>query len=68
VEPERDADSLHRLITETIERGGRAQRDSRALIERQHEVGAALRETLASLRERQRAAAERDAGGRPAAG
>jgi hypothetical protein len=53
------SDSLHHQVAAALERGARAQRESRILLARHREVDAAVRDTLAVISERQRAAAQR---------
>jgi hypothetical protein len=53
------SDTLHRLVAEAVQRGAEAQRQSRLLVADHREIDAALRETLARIEARRRAAAER---------
>jgi hypothetical protein len=60
MEPATASDSLHHKLAAALERGAEAQRKSRILLARHREVDAAVRDTLAVIGERQRAAAQRN--------
>jgi hypothetical protein len=56
VEREGLTPSLHQLVSTALERGTRAQADSRALIDDHDRLERALRETLTAIRRRRGAA------------